>query len=64
MLSKELKSLIEPVLAGLIETKFEKMWSFQKFFDESSKITNLVYINLINVKNYEIFEIAVKPTDK
>ena len=27
-------------------------------------INELIYINLVNVKLYEIFEVAVKPNDK
>jgi hypothetical protein len=52
------------MLAGLIETDLKKMWSFRKFFEESTNITRLIYINLVNVKLYEIFEVAVKPNDK
>ncbi len=64
LLSAKLRSLLEPMLGGLIETDLKKMWSFRKFFEESTNITRLIYINLVNVKLYEIFEVAVKPNDK
>lgn len=63
-LSRELQKLLIPMLAGLIENDYTKMWTFQQFFDYSAKITSLNYVNFIDVRNYDLFEVALEPTAK
>ncbi|XP_055383015.1 serine/threonine-protein kinase TBK1 [Condylostylus longicornis] len=57
-LSEGLKTLVTPLLAGLLEENREKMWSFDRFFQEvthilSKRIIQMFYIN--NVTRYELF---------
>jgi hypothetical protein len=48
------------MLAGLIESDSKLMWSFEKFFQYSTEITERVFINCIDVKKCELFEISFK----
>lgn len=52
------------MLAGLIENNYEKMWNFKKFFDYSAKITNLVYVNFVDLRYYDVYEISLEPSSK
>jgi serine/threonine protein kinase len=60
-LSMNLQLQLIPMLAGLMENTFEQMWSFDKFFDYSSKITEKAYINILNVNKLQLFELSFEP---
>jgi hypothetical protein len=37
------------MLAGLMENNYDSMWTFEQFFDHSSDICDLTFINLLNL---------------
>ena len=66
-LSSKLRSLIEPLLIGTLQTDFKKAWTFDQFVRESRKITSNIYVNVINVNEcnkFEIFQVALQPLEK
>lgn len=56
--------LLVPMLAGLMENNYEAMWSFQKFFEHSSQITELTFVNILNLDTCQIIELPFENTQK
>merc|ERR1712127_292125 len=63
-LSKNLQLLLVPMLAGLMENNYEAMWSFQKFFEHSSQISELTFVNILNLDTCQIIELPFEKTQK
>ena len=45
------------MLAGLMENNYEKMWPFDKFFEHSSYISSLKFVNVMNLDTCQIIEL-------
>ncbi len=45
------------MLAGLMENNYDAMWSFQKFFEYSSEICNLTFVNILNLDTCQMMEL-------
>ena len=52
------------MLAGLMENNYERMWSFEKFFDHSNKISSLRFVNVMNLDTCQIIELPFEKTAK
>jgi TANK-binding kinase 1 len=63
-LSKSLRKRIEPMLAGLMETAYDKMWTFEMFFKYSNMITNQTLINVLNANTCQINELQFEKNEK
>ncbi len=48
------------MLAGLMENSYDRMWRFKDFFEYSSEICDLKYINVMNLDTCQIIEIPMK----
>jgi hypothetical protein len=59
--SKEFKRRLVPMLVGLLQSNIENTCSFDDFLAESTRISSFLYISILNVKNYDIFEVALEP---
>ncbi|XP_014790093.1 inhibitor of nuclear factor kappa-B kinase subunit epsilon isoform X2 [Octopus bimaculoides] len=62
-MSQELKSLILPVIAGLLEKAPQKMWTFEKFFRHADEVNNKILIKVVDTIKVEIFHLYLEPTD-
>jgi hypothetical protein len=51
------------MLAKLLENSIEKIWSYDEFFRESANIKTHLFISLINIKDFDIFKVALKPNE-
>ena len=51
------------MLAGLMENNYESMWPFQKFFEESSRICDLAFINVLNLDKCQLVELPFNKQD-
>lgn len=56
-LSKSLQIMLVPMLAGLMENNYDAMWSFQKFFEHSTQISELTFVNILNLDTCQIIEL-------
>lgn len=63
-LSKNLQVVLVPMLAGLMENNYEAMWSFQKFFEHSTQICDLTFVNILNLDTCQIIELPFEPVQK
>ena len=52
------------MLAGLMENNYDRMWRFKEFFEHSSKICDLKYINVMNLDRCQIVEIPMRKEEK
>ena len=52
------------MLAGLMENNYENMWTFEKFFEYSSEIYDLTFMNIMNLDNCQIIELPFKKSEK
>ena len=59
-LSKNLQNLLVPMLAGLMENSYENMWRFKEFFEHSSEICELKFVNVMNLDTCQIVEIPMR----
>ena len=62
-LSAELKALVEPMLANLLQMEYPKD-AFEKFFAQSKRITSLRYIYVIDFHSFDFFNVALDPSQK
>ncbi|XP_036357800.1 inhibitor of nuclear factor kappa-B kinase subunit epsilon [Octopus sinensis] len=62
-LSLELKFLILPVIAGLLEKASQKIWTFEKFFRHADEINSMILIKVVDTIKVEILHLYLKPTD-
>nr|XP_054752316.1 serine/threonine-protein kinase TBK1-like [Lytechinus pictus] len=62
-LSGGLRKLLTPLLAGLLECNPTKVFSFQRFFEESQRITNKTVIDIFWVCEASFLKIYCSPTD-
>ncbi|RNA10812.1 serine threonine- kinase TBK1 [Brachionus plicatilis] len=63
-LSKKLQELLVPMLAGLMENNYDLMLSFDKFFEISSYIYNLTFVNVMNLDTCQIIELPFEKNEK
>ncbi len=52
------------MLAGLMENSYERMWRFRDFFEHSSEICDLKYINVMNLDTCQIVELPMRKSEK
>ncbi|XP_078582487.1 serine/threonine-protein kinase TBK1-like [Branchiostoma floridae x Branchiostoma japonicum] len=57
------KDLLTPLLAGILECDSMKMWTFEMFFEEVTKILNMNIIHMFNISTAAPLRIYVNPTD-
>ena len=58
------KLLITAMLAGLMESNQDKMWTFNRFFDEVKRIKERKLIHVFNTTEGTLLHIYLKPDDK
>lgn len=58
------KLLITPMLAGLMESKPDKMWTFNQFFDEVNQIKERKLIHIFNTREGNLLHIYLKQNDR
>lgn len=63
-LSRNLQNLLVPMLAGLMENNYDSMWTFEQFFEHSSDICDLTFINLLNLDTCQMIELPVEKNTK
>lgn len=56
-LSKNLQAMLVPMLAGLMENNYDAMWSFAQFFEHSTQICELTFVNILNLDTCQIIEL-------
>ncbi len=52
------------MLAGLMENNYDAMWSFQKFFEHSSEICNLTFVNILNLDTCQMIELSFEKNQR
>ncbi|XP_052284351.1 serine/threonine-protein kinase TBK1-like isoform X2 [Dreissena polymorpha] len=62
-LSKSLKALLEPMLAGLMELNMKKMWTFERFFATVEKLAFSVQLQMFSCCTGELMVLYVGPED-
>eukprot|EP00058_Branchiostoma_floridae_P022237 XP_002607727.1 hypothetical protein BRAFLDRAFT_123253 [Branchiostoma floridae] len=63
LLSRGFKDLLTPLLAGILECDSMKMWTFEMFFEEVTKILNMDIIHIFNISTATSLRVYVNPTD-
>ncbi len=63
-LRRKLQQLLVPMLAGLMENNYDRMWSFQKFFEHSSYICDLTFISVMNLNGGDMIDLAFEKHQK
>ena len=63
-LSRSLQALLVPMLAGLMENNYEAMWSFAQFFEHSTQICELTYVNILNLDTCQLIELPFEADRK
>lgn len=63
-LSKKLQELLVPMLSGLMENNYDRMWSFQEFFERSTYICDLIFINIMSLDTCQIIQLPFEKTEK
>ena len=58
---RSLKKQLTHMLASLLENDKDKMWSFDRFFDEVKKLKEKVHIYVFNVCTLNILKIYIDP---
>lgn len=62
-LSKGLKKVVTPLLAGLLEVDTQKIWTFERFFTEVTLILSKVLIQVFHVNTASRIEIFIHPDE-
>jgi len=52
------------MLAGLMENNYDRMWSFQKFFEHSSYICDLTFVSVMNLNGGDMIDLAFEKHQK
>nr|CAB3266853.1 IKK-epsilon IkappaB kinase [Phallusia mammillata] len=60
-LSQSFKSLITPVLSGILECNPMKIWTFDRYFSEVEDILNKTVINVFSVPSAMLHKIYISP---
>ncbi|CAG9865522.1 unnamed protein product [Phyllotreta striolata] len=63
-LSYGLKKIITPLLAGLLEADHNKIWSFDKFFNEVDVVLSRKVFNIFHVNKVQLIKVYVLPEEK
>nr|CAG4646065.1 EOG090X01SN [Macrothrix elegans] len=63
LLSVGLKKLVTPLFAGLMEVDPQRMWNFDRFFQEVTSITSRKAIHLFYVNSVQSLRIYVSPSN-
>ncbi|XP_062584069.1 serine/threonine-protein kinase TBK1-like [Saccostrea cucullata] len=63
-LSSSLKSLITPIIAGLLESNLNKRWSFDRFFDATDEIMNKITVKVFDCSTGLNDKIYIDKTDR
>ncbi len=60
-LSSGLKKPLVKILRGLLESKPDKMWTFNKFFDEVQSLLMMKVVDVFHVSKPQILKVYVEP---
>lgn len=63
-LSRNLQAMLVPMLAGLMENNYDAMWSFAQFFEHSTQISELTFVNILNLDTCQIIELPFEADNK
>ncbi|XP_022097832.1 serine/threonine-protein kinase TBK1-like isoform X5 [Acanthaster planci] len=61
-MSQGLRLLVEEMLAGLLESDVNRMWSFKTFFDTAQAIVNMTVVDVFYVVTSQLLKIYIDPT--
>uniref|UniRef100_A0AAR5PTW6 Protein kinase domain-containing protein n=1 Tax=Dendroctonus ponderosae TaxID=77166 RepID=A0AAR5PTW6_DENPD len=62
-LSNGLQKIVTPLIAGLLEPDFAKIWSFETFFYEVDEILSRKVVNIFYVQNVSLINAYLKPNE-
>ncbi|XP_078049644.1 I-kappaB kinase epsilon isoform X1 [Augochlora pura] len=63
-LSAELKKIVTPLLAGLLEVDPQKIWSFDRFFTEVTETLSRKRVYVFNVHTSSLIKVFLHPEEK
>ncbi|XP_017755004.1 PREDICTED: inhibitor of nuclear factor kappa-B kinase subunit epsilon [Eufriesea mexicana] len=63
-LSADLKKIVTPLLAGLLEVDSQKIWSFERFFSEVTDILSRKRIHIFNIHKGSLIKVFLHPEEK
>jgi hypothetical protein len=58
------RRLVRPLLAGLMETSADRMWSFDIFFEKAKEIVSHDIVYIFSLCQCEMLHVFLKPNDK
>ncbi|XP_071784417.1 serine/threonine-protein kinase TBK1-like isoform X3 [Asterias amurensis] len=61
-LSQGLRCHVEELLAGLLESDVNKMWSFQTFHEFAQSLVNKTVLNVFHVTTSQLLKVYINPT--
>ncbi|KAF2903008.1 hypothetical protein ILUMI_03177 [Ignelater luminosus] len=62
-LSAGLKKIVTPLLAGLLEADPQRIWSFEKFFNEVTNLLSRKVINLFHINSAISIKVFINPDE-
>ena len=62
--SSGLKSLVTPLIAGLVECGPKKMWTYERFFTEVYSIDKKKVVHVFDVRDVSLHHIYVNEQDR
>lgn len=62
-LTKGLKKVVTPLLAGLLEADTQKIWSFERFFNEVTLMLSKILVHVFHVNAASRIEIFIHPDE-
>ncbi|XP_076279940.1 I-kappaB kinase epsilon [Lasioglossum baleicum] len=63
-LSAELKKIVTPLLAGLLEVDPQKIWSFDRFFTEVTETLSRKRLHVFNIHKGSLIKVFLHPEEK
>lgn len=60
-LSEGIKKLVTPLLAGLLEVDPQRIWSFEKFFNEVTNILSRTLVHIFHVNKVQMVKVYLNP---
>lgn len=62
-LTRGLKKVVTPLLAGLLEVDTQKIWTFERFFSEVTLTLSKILVNVFHVNTASRIEIFIHPDE-
>ncbi|CAG9766272.1 unnamed protein product [Ceutorhynchus assimilis] len=63
LLSPNLRKIITPLIAGLLESDVTKIWTFKEFFDTVDTIVTRKIVHVFDINNQGLIKIYLNPFD-